>query len=425
MKILVFSSLYPNNMWPNHGIFVKERMTHWSKLPGCKLEVVAPVPYYPPIRGGQRWAFSQVVRQECIEGVSVHHPRYLMIPKVGMVFHGLILFAGVLSFVKQLRRTFSFDLIDAHYVYPDGFAAVLLGRYLQCPVVVSARGSDIHQFSEMRFIRPLLRWTLRHADKVIAVSTGLKEGIMRLGCREDKLSVIPNGVDTTKFFPSAQEVARRKAGLPDGKIILSVARLVPNKGCDLLVHALKVVIDEYRENRVYLVLVGEGPSLGMLQELCEKLGLTNEVFFVGGIPHRDLHLWYSSAAVSCLASEREGCPNVILESLACGTPVVATRVGGVPDMIPSEAFGLLIDRDISSFGRAIVRALHKQWDRKRIIDHVETFTWNQVALRVHEVFESLVVKETCMHPPSGTSDISPRSSRYLPGGTSRSDRCVV
>jgi len=334
-----------------------------------------------------------------------------MIPKVGMAIHGLMMFAGVLSSVKQLRQTFAFDLIDAHYVYPDGCAAVLLGRYLKCPVVVSARGSDIHQFSEMRFIRPWLRWTVRQADKVIAVSTTLKEGVVRLGCGEDNISVIPNGVDTTKFFPVVQEVARRKTGLPDGKIILSVARLVPNKGCDLLVRALKIVIDQYRDTRVCLVLVGEGPSLGRLQKLCDKLGLSSDVFFVGGIPHRDLHLWYSSAAVSCLASEREGCPNVILESLACGTPVVATRAGGIPDIILSEDVGLLTDRDISSFARTIVQALHKQWDRKRIIDCAETFTWKRVVLRVQQVFESLVRKETRRHPLSGTPDFPSLSSR--------------
>jgi len=261
MKVLVFSSLYPNNIWPNHGVFVKERMTHWAKLSGCSLEVIAPVPYYPPIGAGKRQAFSQVVRQEYIDGISVHHPRYMMIPKFGMILHGLMMFGGVASYVKQLREAFPFELIDAHYVYPDGFAALLLGRYLKCPVVISARGSDIHQFSTMPFIRPFLRWTARHANKVIAVSATLQESLIRLGCREDKISVIANGVDTTKFFPVAPEVAQGKIGISDKKIILSVARLVPNKGGDLLVRALRLVIDENPNWPVCLVFVGEGPSL--------------------------------------------------------------------------------------------------------------------------------------------------------------------
>src|SRR5262245_4414123 len=141
MKVLTFTSLYPNNIWPTHGVFIKERMTYFSALKECEVKVVAPVPYFPALRINHRWRFSQVCRQEIRDELEVFHPRYLITPKIGMSLYGWLMFFSVLSTVKKVQRNFAFDLIDAHYVYPDGFAAVLLGRLLRKPIVVSARGS--------------------------------------------------------------------------------------------------------------------------------------------------------------------------------------------------------------------------------------------------------------------------------------------
>ncbi|MFQ5631676.1 MAG: glycosyltransferase family 4 protein, partial [bacterium] len=146
LKILVFTTLYPNNIWPNQNVFVKERMTAFAKLNGCEVKVVAPVPYFPPIKISSKWQFSQVKKHEIIEGVEVYHPRYFMIPKIGMALHGLLMFLSVVVFVAKIQRTYDFDLIDCHYIFPDGFAAVLLGKVLGKPVVVSARGTDINLF---------------------------------------------------------------------------------------------------------------------------------------------------------------------------------------------------------------------------------------------------------------------------------------
>src|SRR5215510_5748560 len=128
VKVLVCTSLYPNSIWPHHGVFVKERMTQFARLEGCNVKVVAPVPYFPPVKITPRWHFSQIPRCESIEGITVYHPRYFMTPKVGMSFYGLTMFLSVLRTVAKIQQDFSFDLIDAHYVYPDGFAAVLLGQ---------------------------------------------------------------------------------------------------------------------------------------------------------------------------------------------------------------------------------------------------------------------------------------------------------
>ena len=389
VKILVFTTLFPNNVWPNHGIFVKERMSAVSRLKGCDLRVVAPVPYHPPIRVGKRWRHSQVAREEVIDGIQVYHPRYFMIPKISMFFHGFLMFFSVLYFVSRIRARFNFDIIDAHYVYPDGFAAVLLGGFFRKPVVVTARGSDINVFTQLRFIRRLLRYTLNRVDAVIAVSEALKRRIVGLGIPEKKIAVVPNGVDPTKFHPIAKSEAREKLGLPNHrKLLLSVGALHSVKGFDQLIRAIKTLVDEFLEMDVLLVIVGEGDLHKELSRMISEYSLDAHVRLVGAVPHDQLNLWYSAADLFCLASRNEGWPNVVIESLACGRPVVATAVGGIPEIIRSEALGLLTESDNSQMAAKICQALGRTWKPKEIVCYAEQHTWENTARSVVRNFES-------------------------------------
>src|SRR5262245_3251327 len=191
MKVLVFTSLYPNNIWPNHGVFIKERTSHFAKFDGCEVKVVAPVPYFPAVKLNWRWSFSQVARRESRDRIEVYHPRYFITPKVGMMLYGWMMFLSVLPVVREIQKNFAFDLIDAHYVYPDGFAAVLLSRFFKKPVVVSARGSDINLFKTFPLIRRRLKFVLRKADRVIAVSEALRNTMVELQVPKNKIDVIP------------------------------------------------------------------------------------------------------------------------------------------------------------------------------------------------------------------------------------------
>jgi len=391
MKVLVFTTLFPNNVWPNHGVFVKERMCEVARLDDCEVKVVAPVPYYPCIRVGWRAAYRQVVPDEIIDGVHVYHPRYVMIPKVGMALHGLMLFLSVYFFVKKRRRNFDFDVIDAHYVYPDGFAAVLLSRCFQRRVVVSARGSDINQFSRFPLIRRLLQYTLRRADKVIGVCQALKNAMVALKIPAEKITVVPNGVDHKKFYPASKNEARQRLRLPlDKRIILSVGGLIRRKGFDLIINALKLVSEESRVSDCFLVIIGEGPQRRALEILVRSRRLDDRVFFAGAIPHNELHVWYSAADLFCLASSREGWPNVLLESLACGTPVVAANIWGIPEIITSDEVGLLTDRTEDAIAEKIVLALRKQWQTESLLEHAKKHTWERTALGVLRVFRGLL-----------------------------------
>jgi glycosyltransferase involved in cell wall biosynthesis len=389
MKVLVFTSLYPNNVWPNHGVFIKERMSHFAKLDGCEVKVVAPVPYFPAIRINWRWRFSQVVPREIRDGIEVYHPRYYMIPKVGMILYGFMMFLSVWGSVSRIRKTFDFDLIDAHFVYPDGFAAVLLGRILGRPVVVSARGSDINRYSTFTLIRSLLRYTLKRADKVIAVSKSLKEAMIQLGIPGGKISVISNGVDMKKFRALSKSEARVKLSLPvDGKVILSVGHLTRNKGFDLVIKAVRILLEDRRQQNIRLNIVGDGIFVKDLERIVSELDVGSQVSLRGTVSHEELFLWYSAADLFCLASEMEGWPNVILESLACGTPVVATFTGGVPEIISSDKIGLITKRNERNIADTIHHALNKSWQSQKLIEYARDHSWERAARSLRQLFES-------------------------------------
>jgi glycosyltransferase involved in cell wall biosynthesis len=419
MNVLIFTSLYPNNIWPHHGVFVKERMTKFAQLEGCKAKVVAPVPYFPPLKISRRAQFSQIVQQESIEGLEVYHPRYFMIPKVGMVLQGFLMFLFALPCVQKIQSDFHFDLIDAHYVYPDGFAAVLLGSFFKKPVVVSARGSDINLFARFPLIRRFLQYTLTKADRVIAVCKALKDAMVQLDIPGEKITIIPNGVDTRKFFPYPKEQARYTLGLPhDKRIILSVGGLIPRKGFDLLIKALKMLSSQLRQDDLYLVIVGEGESRPVLEQLITELDLDAQVRLVGSVSHQELYLWYSAADLFCLASSREGWPNVVLEALASGIPVVATDVWGVPEIIGSESLGVLTKRSVWDIAESIASALHKPWRSDTLVAYARAHTWDQVALAVLRVFESALSRELGMAgkrrviPQTTCTDMSSGAESY-------------
>lgn len=375
---------------PNHGVFVKERMTTFARLNGDQVKVVAPVPYFPPLKFNWRWKYSQVVRQEIVDGLAVYHPKFFMPPKIGMSLYGILMFLSALPVVIKLKRDFDFEVIDAHYVYPDGFAAVLLGFFFKRPVVVSARGSDINLFLRFPIIRRLLKLTLKKAAAVIAVCQALKDVMVNLNIPPAKITVIPNGVDTAKFFPVSKQVARRQLGLPGGKIILSVGELIPRKGFHVLIQALELLVREYSRRNIHLIIVGEGAYRKTLENLIASLKLVKHVRLAGSVPHTELYKWYSAADLFCLASDREGWPNVILESLACGTPVVATAIWGTPEILTSDKVGFLTKREARDMAEKLSLALDKSWPPQEIVNFTRAHTWEEVALSVSDVLAEVL-----------------------------------
>jgi len=390
LRVLTFTALYPNKVNPLQGIFIHQRVKHLARRPGNSVEVIAPVPYFPSWLPVPRWQqFSQIPREEEIDGIRIHHPRYPLLPGISMPAHGMLMYLALLPIARRLHRKKQFDCIDAHFVFPDGFAAVRLGRKLHLPVVVSARGTDINLYPSFRLIRPMLRWTLTHAAGVIAVSADLKNKIITLGIPETKIQVISNGVDTGRFHPLDTRSARKKLGLPEeGSMAISVGSLIESKGHHLLIAAIGELARSFPNFRLYIL--GEGVYRAALEELLREKKLQDRVFISGDRPNEELGLWFSAADVSCLLSSQEGWPNVVSEALACGTPVLATRAGGIPEIITTPEFGMLVERNVQSIAAGLEQALAKPWNRAEIARRSGSRSWNAVAAEVEDYLKSKV-----------------------------------
>jgi len=388
LRILTFTSLYPNKINPLQGIFIHQRAIHLARRTGNILEVIAPVPYFPSWLPATRWQhLGQIPRREEIDGISVHHPRYPLVPGISMPLHGVLVFLGCLALARRLHKETKFDCIDAHFVYPDGFAAVLLGKILALPVIVSARGTDINVYPSFPVIRPMLRWTLRNAAGAIAVSADLKNKMTTLGVSEAKIQVISNGVDVERFQPQEAKASRRRLGLAEeGPIAISVGSLIESKGHHLLADAVAKLAPSFPKLRLYII--GEGVYRSRLEELVREKHLQDRVFLLGNRPNEELNLWFSAADLSCLMSSREGWPNVISESLACGTPVLSTRVGGIPEILASPELGSMVERDIGSIAKGLERALSRSWNRLEIARHSRSRSWDAVAEEVETFLKS-------------------------------------
>ena len=388
MRILTFTSLFPSSCDPTHAIFVYQRCAHLARRPDNEVIVVSPVPYFPSWLKTNRWrTASQVPTEERIGSLTVYHPRYFLLPKIFMTLHAVSMFLGCRPEVARLNERAKLDCIDAHFVYPDGLAAVLLGKFLGVPVIVSARGSDIHAYPAFRTIRPMIRWTLQHADALIAVSASLKKSMIELGASADKIQVIPNGIDPVRFQPVPISQARQELNLPvDAPFIVSVGALIPSKGHQFLVRAFGRIAGRHPDMR--LAILGEGPLRSQLEKLILELGLRDRVHLLGKRPNEELRLWYSAATASCLASAGEGWPNVVTESLTCGTPVVATRVGGIPEILHSSEFGVLVEQSVDAIAAGLEEALSRSWDRETISQQTLARTWETVAAEVEDVFKA-------------------------------------
>lgn len=390
MKILTFTTLFPNTVFPTRCVFTKERISPLAKMNGCEVKVVAPVPYFPPLKVSGRWALSQVPRRETIDGIDVYHPRYFVTPKIGMSSYGYMMYYGSLPTVRKIREEFDFDIIDAHFVYPDGFAGVLLGRYFRKPVVVTSHGTDMNLYPTFPVIRRFLRHTLNRANCVISVCQAIKDVMVQMGISSEKISVIPNAIDLKKFYPLDKQEARRRLGISAEKMVLSVGALIPIKNHDSLIKAVKILNDRDPGRNISLIIVGEGPMRKKLQKLIFSLGMSGQVRLAGSVPHQELHLWFSAADLSSLPSRREGWPCVILESLACGTPVVASDVWGIPEIIRSDRVGLLTKTNEWDIAEKLDTALNTSWDSEEIVQYAREYTWERFARDIHDVYCSVL-----------------------------------
>jgi glycosyltransferase involved in cell wall biosynthesis len=391
---LTFTTLFPSSVRPGHGIFVETRLRELMKSGQVESRVVAPVPWFPSRnpRFGSYARIAATPAREARNGLDVLHPRYLLAPKIGMIMAPLTLALGARAAIRRLiEEGFDFDVIDAHYFYPDGVAAALLGWHFKKPFTITARGSDLNLIPRFRLPRRMMQWAASKAAALIGVCAALVDVLRGWRLSEAKLHVMRNGVDLERFQPLPREDMRRQLGLGAAPVLLSVGNLVELKGHKLLVQALARLLPEYPDAQ--LVIIGEGPERAGLEQLARDLGVQDRLRLTGALPNTELSRWYSAADLSVLASSREGWANVLLESMACGTPVVATDVGGSAEVMGDSIAGVLVrQRDPESLAQAMLQLLLKAPDRSQVRAYAEQFSWQATTNAQLSLFAAITSK---------------------------------
>lgn len=375
INLLVITTLFPNSIQHRHGIFIETRLNKILETGKVRATVIAPVPWFP-VKSERFQQYSQYVDVPTIEQRNqtiIYHPRYLVVPKIGMLLTPIFLALSILMCIRKIKKNGDvFDLIDAHYFYPDGVAVALVAKFLKIPFVISARGSDINLISEFKWPRKMILWAAKHAKASITVSSALKTKMVSIGADAEKIHVLRNGVDHTVFAPKNHQAMREKYGLKK-VTLLSVGNLVELKGHDLIIKSLKDLPE------CELLIVGGGELETSLKKLADKLNVADRVRFMGTLQQAELVDLYSAVDILVLASSREGWANVLLEAMACGTPVAATNVGGTPEVVCSEVAGVLInERNPKGIVLAINCLLKKQINRHDTKYYAEDFSWEHV-----------------------------------------------
>jgi len=391
MKILTFSTLFPNTVRPGHGVFVETRLRHLVASGQVSAHVLAPIPWFPSThpRFGDYAKFAKAPRTEVRFGLQVDHPRYFLPPKVGMTLAPLLLALGAKRAIKRmLAAGEDFDLIDAHYFYPDGVAAVLLGRWFNKPVVITARGTDINLIPQHALPRKMILWAARHAAGMITVCQALKDAIVALGVAPERIVTLRNGVDLKLFQPMQREAERARLNL-SRRTLLSVGYLIPRKGHDLIIRALPALPD------TDLLIAGDGPDKAMLTALAAELGVADRVRLVGALPQAELRRYYGAADALVLASSREGWANVLLEAMACGTPVVASNVWGTPEVVATPEAGVLMPTRTPEGVAAGVKALFAHYpEHSATRRYAEQFSWDDTTAGQLQLFRAILARQT-------------------------------
>ncbi len=394
MRVLSLSCVYPNPSEPGLGVFVRARLERLASL--AQVKVLAPIAALDYARASaRRFGRSGVPFRRTDGPVEVLHPLW-MYPPGGGSLNTLLLYLRLLPCTLRIRDRFRPHLIDAHFGYPDGVSACLLGATLRIPFVLTLRGNEsMHAARPVRGL--LMRWSMRRAARVIAVSGRLCELAASAGVPCERIRLIPNGVDSGIFHPRDHAACRRKHGLPaNAKIILSVGTLIERKGHHRVVEAIAALAREGVS--CHLVIAGGPGREGHFEEAVANAirdaGLNSVVRLEGHVPPEKLAELMCAADLLVLASVREGWPNVVHEAMACGLPVVATDVGAVPQMVPSTDYGLVVPAgDTPALTNGLREALQRHWDIAKIAGWAQGRSWDAVAQEVLEEMRKIVPEE--------------------------------
>lgn len=381
MTLLVVTNLFPNPVEPQRSTFNERQLLALAQLEPT--EVIAPVDWVRKLAFLRRGRLGELRRCRDWRGLPVRFPTYWYVPRFLAWTRGFTLALSLLPAMLASGRP---RAILATWAYPDGFAALLLGRLLRVPVTIKVHGSDVEALDDGGWHAGLSRWGLARADAVVSVSRYLRERLLAHGVDAARITVVANGVDADGFRPADRGVARRELGLGDeGRVVLYVGNLKADKGLPELVDPR--VVAACREGGARIAIVGDGPYRAAIERRIREDGLEDSISLLGRLPPERIACWMNAADCLCLPSHHEGIPNVILEALSCGLPVVATRVGGIPEVL-GPAGGLLVEpRDPDSLAEGIRRALGARWDRDAVRASCPAGDWNASAAALRDAIK--------------------------------------
>jgi glycosyltransferase involved in cell wall biosynthesis len=387
MRLIASSSTFPNPDEPNKGIYVYRKIWHLAQM--SDVVAVAPIPYFPRTIPSTRYArYARVPARAVLDGLEVHYPRVLVTPRIGRSLYGFFYAACLLRPMARLVKEHRPEALLTFWAYPDGFATVLLSRVFKLPVFVSAGGCDVNNLDAHLGKRRMVEWAFRHCDGAVAVSRALGSRIVDLGVDPARVKVVPNGLDEAYQVQLARgfdvDSDRRT-----GTTVLFCGRLSEEKDPLSLMEAFRLLLVNRPDAR--LMLVGDGPLRPRIEQLAAAWNIADRVALAGEVQHDQVARHMRQADVFCLSSVREGYPNVLLEALACGLPIVATNVGGVPEIVANENLGTLVPSgQPAELARALETALNRRWDRQILKDAVRGRSWHDVASEILSFMEHTI-----------------------------------
>jgi glycosyltransferase involved in cell wall biosynthesis len=380
LRALILSSLFPHEGKPTFGNFVERQALALAAREGVEVRIVSPIGL-PPWPGRYHPHYRDragLPQAEDWKGLEVCRPRFSVLPGLGAGRNPVAIVRALAPLLEALRRDFPFDVIHADFFWPDGPAALALGRRFGVPVSIKARGSDILYWGKQPGIGDQIVAAGQGADGLLAVSGALRESMIDAGMPGERIAVHHTGIDRELFRPTDRAAAKARLAIT-GPLILTPASLVPGKGHDLALDAIA------RLPGANLFLAGEGPERGAIERKVAALGLGERVHLLGVQPHVRVAELMAAADVMLLTSHSEGLANVWVEALACGTPVVTLDVGGASEVLDRPEAGRLVPPDPPAIADAIAELIASPLPAERVRACADRFSWeaNGAALFAH------------------------------------------
>lgn len=389
MNLLLVTNLFPTPFDPERGIFTLQLVKRMKEH--CNVTVVCPLPWFPNlsfIPKGKYEQYASVPSQYLIDGVNVFCPKYPMIPKLSEKYQASLMAFGIKSCITNLHKELHFDAVNSQWLYPDSVAVDDVIQGLSIPHTSTGLGCDVnHDIYDPAKGAKILKM-LHRSNAITVVSNSLRDELIKNNISANKITAIPNGIDVDQFSVLDKQDCRNKLGINIIKdpLLLYVGRLSEEKNVSSLLKATAKLLE--KNKKIQLFLVGDGPLNSELTQLTNELNIVNNVHFVGKVDHSEVSTWMGACDYFSLPSLREGCPNVILEALGSGRPVIASRVGAIPDIVTEDSALLFTPQNIDEIANSLETALDKNWDENLIADSVKYLSWEHAAEKYCNVFKS-------------------------------------